>query len=89
MRLGRKPQKKERIRCQHQMCLVNTPRFANRTLLCEHRASSIEIQQYQQFKPKLIALRSVQYMSEEMLHNLAAYVDFKSTVKVGDYIMSV
>ena len=40
-------------------------------------------------QPKLIALRSVQYMSEEMLHNLAAYVDFKSTVKVGDYIMSV
>lgn len=35
-------------------------------------------------QPKVIALRSMQYTSGEMLYNPAAYADFKSKVKIRD-----
>lgn len=39
-------------------------------------------------QPKVIALRSMQYTSGEMLYNPAAYADFKSKVKIRDEVGS-
>ncbi len=39
-------------------------------------------------QPKVIALRSMQYTSGEMLYNPAAYADFKSKVKIRDEVRS-
>ena len=39
-------------------------------------------------QPKVIALRSMQYTSGEMLYNPAAYGDFTSKVKIRDEVGS-
>ncbi len=69
--------------CSHQRKHTNSSRFdATGSALTTFNKG------FDNLQPKVIALRSMQYTSGEMLYNPAAYADFKSKVKIRDEVRS-
>ena len=69
--------------CSHETKCINSSSFdATGSALTTFNKASDNLQ------PKVIALRSMQYTSGEMLYNPAAYADFKSKVKIRDEVGS-
>ncbi len=69
--------------CSHQHRCINSSSFnAVGSALTTFNKGSDNLQ------PKVIALRSMQYTSGEMLYNPAAYADFKGKVKIRDEVRS-
>ena len=71
-----------RLDCQVTLNLRSSLIFAGSALTTFNKGS-------ESLQPKVIALRSLQYTSGEMLYNPDAYAEFKAKVKINEEVLPI